>query len=450
MATQSERRPEVSGYQRIVAKAAASERSLFAAIAGLPSQRPFAVRWWDGVDEQPVRPPTFTLRFTRPGALRSILLPPSELGMAEAYLRGDLEVDGSLEAAAGYADSLAAGLVAPHRLPGLLFRALQLPNEGPSSAMLRAAALIGTAHTPERDLHAVRFHYDMSNDFYRLWLDRRMVYSCAYFETGSETLDQAQEAKLDLICRKLRLRPGHRLLDIGCGWGGLIIHAARHYGVHAIGITLSEQQAALARERIAAEELDDVCRVEVADYRSLAQGETFDRIASVGMVEHVGRANLDGYFAEAYRLLRPGGLFLNHGIVFPQPLASGWRAGAAGLVWRPGSFIRRYVFPDGELVTPGELVTRAETAGFETRDLESLREHYVLTLRHWVRRLEAHAPQAVATVGEGAYRTWRLYMAGFAYAFATGGMGVVQHLLSKPDHGATELPLTRRDLYRTT
>jgi cyclopropane-fatty-acyl-phospholipid synthase len=304
-------------------------------------------------------------------------------------------------------------------------------------------------HSPRRDQKAVRFHYDVGNEFFGLFLDKRMVYSCAYFKTGNESLDEAQEAKLEHTCRKLRLASGESLLDIGCGWGGMIIHAAQHHGVQALGITLSENQAQFARERIAGLGLSDRCRVEVRDYRQLGNHEPFDKIVSIGMVEHVGRRRLAEYFAQAYHVLRPGGLFLSHGIVTvdgarPKPLMrrlSDW-------AWRGRGFIERYVFPDSELLPLGEHVLAAERAGFESRDAESLREHYALTLRHWVRRLEANRDEALRLAGDATYRVWRLYMSASAHQFATGRINVEQLLLAKPlKSGASRLPLTRDDLY---
>ncbi|MGH8631433.1 MAG: class I SAM-dependent methyltransferase, partial [Burkholderiales bacterium] len=264
------------------------------------------------------------------------------------------------------------------------------------------------------------------------------------------SLDTAQEAKLEHSCRKLRLAPGERLLDIGCGWGGLILHAAQRYGVHALGITLSEPQARLARERLAAAGLSDRCQVEVRDYRQLGGDEAFDKVVSIGMVEHVGRARLAEYFTQAYRVLRPGGLFLSHGIVTmagarPKTVATRVKDWA----WRGRGFIKNYVFPDSELLPLGEHVLAAERAEFESRDAESLREHYALTLRHWVRRLEANRDEAVRLVGEATYRVWRLYLSGSAHAFARGRIGVEQLLLAKPDAGGRSgVPLTRGDLYR--
>jgi cyclopropane-fatty-acyl-phospholipid synthase len=294
----------------------------------------------------------------------------------------------------------------------------------------------------------VRHHYDVGNDFYALWLDERMVYSCAYFRTGTEPLDVAQRDKLDHICRKLRLLPGERLLDIGCGWGALVMHAARHYGVDALGITLSERQASLANERIAAAGLADRCRVVVRDYRALRDAAPFDKVASVGMVEHVGAARLARYFAEAFRLTRPGGLFLNHGIV-ARPV-SRLRRWVGRVLWGEGKFIDHYVFPDGELLPLDSVIRAAERAGFETRDVENLREHYVLTLRHWVARLERARERAVELAGAELYRVWRLYMAASARGFASGRIGLAQTLLARPhDGGRVDLPLTRADLYPT-
>ena len=308
--------------------------------------------------------------------------------------------------------------------------------------------LRGIRHSRKRDAAAVRSHYDVGNEFYALWLDRRMAYSCAYFDTGEEDINAAQEAKLEYTCRKLRLKPGESLLDIGCGWGSLILHAAERYGVKATGITLSEPQATWARARIAEAGLTDRSHIEVQDYRDLTQRAHFDKVVSVGMFEHVGRAKLPTYFSQAYRLTRPGGLFLNHGIITPSALSAPQRVVEKALSPRT-SFIERYVFPDGEFVSPAEVLRFAEAAGFETRDVESRREHYALTLRRWVRRLEAHHEEAAQIAGEQAYRVWRLYMAGSARVFAIGRIGIIQTLFSKMgEDGLSNLPLTRKDLYR--
>ncbi len=402
----------------------------------------------------PEQSPLFTLHLRRPGALRRMLLPPSEVALGEAYLRDDFDIEGNAEAAASLADGVADRLHSPLALARLARLLLQLPsNDLPISANgngLPASGLGGRLHSRHRDAQAVRFHYDVGNDFYSLWLDTRMVYSCAYFRREDDDLDTAQKDKLEHICRKLRLKPGERLLDIGCGWGGLVQYAAARYGVQAMGITLSASQAELARKRIIAAGLSERCQIEVCDYRDLTQVAPFDKVVSVGMFEHVGRAQLPTYFATVYRLTRPGGLFLNHGIAAPASEAQAPRQSwLMQRLWRPGSFIERYVFPDGELLPPREAIRQGELAGFETRDVESLREHYALTLRHWVQRLEARREEAVQVVGETGYRAWHLYMAASAHGFATGKLALIQALFSKPDAaGNTELPLTRADLYR--
>jgi cyclopropane-fatty-acyl-phospholipid synthase len=319
-----------------------------------------------------------------------------------------------------------------------------LPTVPPSTR--GPVRLTGQRHSVERDRQAVTYHYDVSNDFYALWLDRRMVYSCAYFQSPTDDLNTAQERKLDYICRKLRLRPGQRVLDIGCGWGGLVICAAERHGVDATGITLSRPQAALANERIRAVGLADRARVLVQDYRETEPPPGgYDALVSVGMFEHVGAKLLPTYFAQAERLLRPGGVFLNHGI-------ANRATDIYGVLSRKPqhgpSFNDTYVFPDGELVPINVTLHAAEESGFEVRDVESLREHYALTLRHWVRRLEAQHVQALRHVDEPTYRVWRLFMSGSAHGFTHGRLNVYQALLVKPDAaGESGLPLTRAEWY---
>jgi cyclopropane-fatty-acyl-phospholipid synthase len=408
--------------------------------------RPFAIRFWDGtlVPSANGAAPLFTLVLNRPAALRRMLLPGNELALGEAFLRGDFDIEGDIIAAMAQAEQVI------QQPPGLLARVLitrhllQLRDDGPPPVPQVPVKLRGRRHSRRRDLAAVTYHYNIGNTFFQLWLDQRMVYSCAYFPTGEETLDEAQEAKLEYICRKLRLRPGERFLDIGCGWGGLILYATEHYGVQALGVTLSEPQAQLARQRIAAAGLSSRCRVEVRDYRDLRRFGQFDKIASVGMFEHVGRGPLPIYFREAFHLLRPGGLFLNHGIAAPQHDRH-----SQSIARR--SFIDRYVFPDGDLVRISTTLDRAERAGFEVRDVESLREHYAQTLRHWVQRLEARREEAMHIAGEVTYRIWRIYMAGSAYNFARGNINVYQALLARPErNGRVNLPRTRADLYRSS
>ena len=397
------------------------------------------VRLWDGSYWPDEKERLVTMVLKHPGALRCMFVPGDEVSMGEAYLYDDIDIEGNAEAIFAVADDLLIGPTLRAKV-GLASRLLRLPGEKRARDDERGAAdLEGEEHCIERDREAVRYHYDVSNDFYSLWLDERMVYSCAYFRAADDDLTVAQMSKLDHICRKLRLQPGQRLLDIGCGWGGLLIHAAKQYGVEGIGITLSEPQAELANARIAEAGLEGRCRVELCDYREMGEDESFDALVSVGMFEHVGERLLPEYFAQAYRLLRPGGLFMNHGIArsatAPEP--------------RGRSFRQHYVFPDGELVPISTSLKVAEDEGFEVRDVESLREHYALTLRHWVRRLEARHEEALQFVEEPVYRVWRLYMSGSAHAFASGRHNVYQSLLVKqrPD-GASGMPLTRADWYR--
>lgn len=401
--------------------------------------RDFAVRLWDGStwEEEAGQPRRFTLVLKHAGALRSMFWSPSELSLGEAYLVDDFDLEGDI----GSAFALADHLVHLHPGPGKSLRyarqLLALPTADRPRPLRPLERLRGLRHSPTRDRQAVTYHYDVSNGFYALWLDTRMVYSCAYFASPGEDLDAAQERKLDYLCRKLRLRGGERLLDVGCGWGGLVLHAALQYGAKGLGITLSRPQAELANERILQAGAADRCRVEVRDYRDMDEWGAFDKLVSVGMFEHVGESRLPDYFGRAFRLLRPGGVFLNHGIAcnpaFPPV---------------PGpSFSDYYVFPDGDLVPLGVTLRIAESSGFEVRDVESLREHYVLTLRQWVRRLEARREEACRAAGEMAYRIWRLYMAGAAHRFQVGRNNVYQTLLVKPDRGSSGLPLTRADWY---
>jgi cyclopropane-fatty-acyl-phospholipid synthase len=429
-------------------------REVLAAMMGPPRERYFDVRFWDGTtDRGGEANPRFTLVLNRPAALRRMLLPPSELSLVESYISGDIDIDGSMEAGATLQSLIRGRLTSPGAVAHLVSLVLKLPGKADDdladARFPEHARKLGPRHTPVRDAAAVRFHYDVGNDFYKLWLDKRMVYSCAYFRSPDDSLDTAQEGKLDLICRKLRLQPGERFLDIGCGWGGLIMYAAEHYGVEATGITLSENQAKLARERIERAGLSDRCRVEIRDYRTLSADDAYDKIASVGMVEHVGLSHLPVYFESAYRALRPAGLFLNHGIVSleaARPKSIGGKLW--DLVWKSGSFIDTYVFPDGRLTAAADVIAAAELQGFEVRDVESLREHYAMTLRHWVRALEAKSDDAKALVGDHTYRVWRLYMSGSANAFATAAINIIQTLLSKPDiAGKSSVPLTREDIY---
>ena len=406
---------------------------------GYPSPD-FSFRFWDGSvwSLEPRRAPLFTVVLHQPGALRRMFLHHSQVELGEAYLAGNFSVEGDLESSFRLADHLVARRLS---LVDRLWAAralLKLPSKPFIDIGRRAADVEGARHSRVRDRRAVTYHYDTSNEFFALWLDSAMVYSCAYFSRDTESLENAQQRKLDYVCRKLRLQPGERLLDIGCGWGGLVVHAARRFGVDAIGITLSEPQAHLARGRIQQARLSQTCQVEVRDYRDMPGDVQFDKIASIGMVEHVGLAKLPEYLRTAWRLLRPGGAFLLHGI--GESLASKARRGP--------SFADRYVFPDSELPGIGVLLEAADACGFEVRDVESLREHYVLTLRRWRERLEANREQAVRAASATAYELWRLFMAGAAYRFRIGHYNLYQTLLIKPDDGASRLPLTRTDWYK--
>lgn len=418
----------------------------------LPSPRPFAVRLWDGTLLPAEGQLRFTLVLNSPGAARRMFRPPLELALGEAFIRGDFDIEGDLFGVFGLMDTLPRTIGRAADLYSLSRLWLSLPKEpAPGSITRGPARLSGAHHSKERDRAAIQYHYDVGNEFYALWLDRRMNYSCAYFKTGAEDLDGAQEAKLEHICRKLRLKPDETLLDIGCGWGGLVIYAALKYGVKALGVTLSPQQHLLANQRIADAGLGERVLVKLLDYRDLTD-RSFDKIVSVGMFEHVGRAHLPEYFAQAYRLLKPGGLFLNHGISMRPAARTArktlWTRSVERFILGSGQFAWRYIFPDGELEPVSEVNLCAEEAGFEVRDLENLREHYALTLRQWVKRLETRREDAVRLADDTIYRTWRLYMAGSVYGFESGGININQTLLAKPANGAANLPLTRNDLYK--
>jgi len=370
--------------------------------------------------------------FSSPGAVGRALWPPTPDALSDAHLRGDFDIEGDIAAVARAGRSFDLGRLSWTERAALLRDVFKLRGSaGPTTALTRRARLRGRRHSIGRDRAAVRFHYDVGNAFYALWLDRRMTYSCAYFATPETDLDAAQEAKLDLVCRKLALRPGQRLLDIGCGWGSLIVYAAEHYGVEAVGVTLSEEQAREAVAHARDARVTDHVRALVLDYRELARLGPFDAVASIGMFEHVGSAKLRDYFAAASRALRPGGLFLNHGIGVAA-LSQGRRP----RIRLDTDFVGAHVFPDGELVTVAEALDRARGAGLEVIHVESLRPHYALTLAAWVRRLEVKRETARSLVGEEAYRTWRLYMAGARVGFERGELEVAQMLLARPLQGA--------------
>ncbi|MFS4107151.1 class I SAM-dependent methyltransferase [Streptomyces sp. PD-S100-1] len=413
----------------------------------LETPLPVRVRAWDGSEAGPPGTPTLVVRNRR--ALRRLLFKPGELGLARAWVAGDLTVEGDLYTALALMSGLiwergedARGLGALLRDPaaraavrGLVKLAgPPLPPAPPPEEVRRP----GHLHTRRTDRRAISHHYDVGNDFYGLVLGPSMVYSCAYWPAPEPdaTLEQAQRDKLELISRKLALKPGQRLLDVGCGWGSMAIHAAREHGVSVVGVTLSQEQAVYARKRVADEGLTDKVEIRVQDYRDVTDGP-YDAISSIGMAEHVGAARYLEYASDLHALLKPGGRLLNHQI--------GRRPQRDESAYHVDEFIDAYVFPDGELAPVGTTVTQLERAGFEVRDVESIREHYALTLRRWVANLEADWDRAVRLTSPGRARVWRLYMAASALAFERNRIGVNQVLAVKtPESGASGMPLRAR------
>ncbi|MGA7524085.1 MAG: class I SAM-dependent methyltransferase [Acidobacteriaceae bacterium] len=369
--------------------------------------------------------PAFVLRFRTTVGLESLFRNPTQVALGEAFVRGDIDIEGDIYAAVGMADYVLGRV--PHRSSA----ARWIANK--ALIGLGTPVLRGRLHSRQRDRAAIAYHYDRSPGFFRSWLGNTMVYSCAYFRDGADDLDTAQENKLDLICRKLELRSEDSFLDIGCGWGSLVLHAVSRYGAVGRGITLSAEQARFAAHRLSSGNLTRSCFVEVRDYRDLPElPYRYDKMASVGMFEHVGPGNLSAYFAIAYELLKPGGFFLNSGI-----------ARSASVPSRRDSFIAKYVFPDGDLVPLCETIRYAEQAGFEVRDVENLREHYMQTLRLWVRGLQKNAAAILNDVSEEVYRIWLLYVAGSALAFERGDISVNQVLLRRPARESASMPRTR-------
>lgn len=382
---------------------------------------PLKVVFWDGSEYAPATPHKLLLRLRSPAALK-VFSKPTLGALASAYVEGQFDLEGDIH------DVLAIGE--------------QLSDATRAKDKKGIPLLSRLHHTRAADRRNIQEHYDVSNDFYALWLDARRVYSCAYFHHPDDSLDKAQEQKLDLICRKLMLQPGERFLDIGCGWGALLFWAAERYGVHATGITLSQEQHAFVSAEIQRRGLTGRVEVMLKDYRDLDVTKPFDKIASVGMFEHVGNSRLDTYFATMWRLLKRGGLAMNHGIT---SMGHGTNALRSGI----GDFIERYVFPGGELVHVARVLDSMAKSGFECLDVESLRPHYARTLWHWVDRLEAMADQARALVGEKKYRIWRTYMAGSANAFSHGWISLHQVLAGKPaEDGTLNYPYTRDHLLR--
>ncbi|WP_055525070.1 class I SAM-dependent methyltransferase [Streptomyces graminilatus] len=425
-------------------EAASRLQSLAEQLLGAPL--PVRIRAWDGSQAGPPGAPTLVVRNRR--ALRRLLWKPGELGLARAWVAGDLDIEGDFYAALDHLSDVvwereedARSLAEALRDPGVRAAArglvkmagLPLPPVPPREEVPRRRRRL---HTKRTDKRAVSHHYDVGNDFYELVLGPSMVYSCGYWEAPGGDLEAAQRDKLELVCRKLALVPGLRLLDVGCGWGSLAVHAAREHGVQVVGVTLSQEQAAYARKRVAEEGLADRVEIRVQDYRDVTDGP-FDAIASVGMAEHVGTEQYLTYARDLYALLKPGGRLLNHQIAR--------RPRSDEDAYSLDGFIDAYVFPDGELAPVGTTVTQLERAGFEVRDVESIREHYALTLRRWVASLEAGWASALRLVGPGRARVWRLYMAACALAFERNRLGVNQILAVRTSaSGASGMPLRAR------
>jgi cyclopropane-fatty-acyl-phospholipid synthase len=380
-----------------------------------PHDIPVLLQLWNGTEVALGETPTVALRVRSPAALKQ-LLNPSLASLGHAYVEGEIDVEG--------------------RTADIVDVAARLASHGPETGRALRRGPRMTRHTRSVDAEAIAYHYDVSNAFYALWLDSQMVYSCAYFRSPDDTLDDAQTQKIDHVLRKLRVRPGDRLLDIGCGWGALVLRAAQRFGARSLGITLSRNQYEYARERIAAAGLADRCEVQLADYRDVTG--KYDRIASVGMFEHVGLQNLHGYFARMRDLLADDGTFLNHGITSTDP-------DSAEAPWGGGEFIERYVFPHGELPHLSLALREMCAGGLEPVDVENLRRHYALTLDHWARRFEAAAPRLREIAGERRYRIWRVFLAGCADGFAQHRMSLFQILAVGTGAGA--LPLTRDYMY---
>jgi cyclopropane-fatty-acyl-phospholipid synthase len=380
-------------------------------------RRPFGVRFWDGTEVSATEPGSPTLTLHTPRALAHVLRAPGELGLGRAYVAGMLDVD-DLEAALRMVDEFEPPPLTVAQRVGLAVAVVRacglVVPPSPPAAELR---LRGQRHTVGRDRAAVRHHYDVGNEFFALFLDRSMTYSCAYWAGGAETLEEAQEAKLELVCKKLRLREDERVLDVGCGWGSFVIHAAKRHGVRAVGITLAERQAELARERVREAGVADRVEIRVADYREVSDGP-FDSIASIGMVEHVGEEQIDVYARRLWTLLRPGGRLLNHGIAklkdFDTP--------------DEGAFSERFVFPDGVPLPLSRILRALELTEFTTTHVEGLQPDYARTIEHWTERFDARWDDAVRLAGIERARIWRLYLRAARQGFETGWASVYQVL----------------------
>ena len=385
-------------------------------------QRPFALSFWDGTAVPATEAGAPTFSFRSPRALAHVLRAPGELGLGRAYVAGLLDVD-DLEAAVRLVDAWSPPplpLSRQARLGAAIVRACGLvrPPRPPATEL----RLRGQRHSIARDRRAVRHHYDVGNDFFALFLDQSMTYSCAIFSRGAKTLEEAQETKLELVCTKLGLQPGERVLDVGCGWGSFAIHAAKNHGARVLGVTLSEPQAQLARTRAHDAGVDELVEFRVADYREIAE-EPFDAITSIGMVEHVGSEQIDVYARRLFGLLRPGGRLLNHGIAKLQHDDADTE----------GPFSERFVFPDGVPLQLSRIQLALERAGFVTDHVEGFADDYAETLRHWMRRFDDHLDDALRLAGSERVRIWRLYLRAARQGFETGFSSIFQVRAHRPE-----------------
>lgn len=381
-----------------------------------------SVRLWDGTVWKNSSRPRCTLVLKHPGALRRMFWPPGRIGISEAYLNGDFDVEGSLEEGVTLGDCLLEmrwGITEKLQLARFL---MSLPA-APSKAARPPDRLAG---------RLLRCGDDFPVDFFRLWLGEDLFASCSYFASADEPLEKAQERELDYLCRKLGLKPGDRLLDLGCGWGSLIKHAAWRWDADAHGVTASQKQAAAATARLRTGELKSRCRIDAIDPRDLEFPHCYDKLVSIGILNPVRESELPGVFAQAWRLLRPGGIFLYQGV-----------SGSLSQSLPKGSFLDRYLFPDGTVPPVTDLLRIGEMTGFEIRDLENLREHATLTVRNWITRLETEKSAAIAMIGETNFRTWHLGLAAAAHGFRTGRLNLYQTVLVKPEFGESQMPLMR-------
>jgi cyclopropane-fatty-acyl-phospholipid synthase len=407
--------------------------------------RDFTVRFWNGDEWLPDdgRPSKFTWVLNHPGALRAAYVPPTAAQFGSAYLYDDFDVEGDMVEfvrMSNYLHHTAKGRLRWLDHLGLGWKVMKLPNTPRPRAGHTAAKVSGEMHSVDRDRQAISYHYDFSNKCFEWMLGpATMCYASGVFERDDEDLDTAQFRKLDMLCRKLRLQPGQRMLDVGSGWGGLVMHAAKHFGVEAVGVTISKEQAACSRERIARAGLEDRCRIDLIDYRHIDPSEQFDKIVTVEVMEHFGAAMFPTFFRKCRQLLKPRGNMLIQQITL---------SGKEDTTAAP-DFSRNFVFPDGELTPVSTTLRAAEGEGFEVRDVEGFREHYILTLRHWLKNTEDHHDDIVATTSEAGYRMFRIYFAAACYGFLANVYNLHQVLLSNPDDQCQSgMPMNRTDWYQ--